>query len=187
VAYLKKQIIDALGDGASLGVKIEYASADSPLGTAGQLKTAERFIDGTFLAMNGDIVTSLNIGNLLETHRRLGGVGTLALKKYDVKMPYGFITTGEGGAITKFEEKPTLSFMANAGVYALETEIFKKIPVGRASSLETEVFPLLIANGMQLNSYFEDAEWADVGSMTDFERVNDEALLKDSQQGWSSP
>ncbi len=187
VAYLKKQIIDALGDGASLGVRIEYAAADSPLGTAGQLKTAERFIEGTFLAMNGDIVTSLNIGNLLETHRRLGGVGTLALKKYDVKMPYGFITTGERGVITKFEEKPTLSFMANAGVYALETEIFKKIPVGRASSLETEVFPLLIANGMQLNSFFEDADWADVGSMTDFERVNDEALLKDSQQGGSSP
>jgi len=187
VAYLKKQIIDALGDGASLGVKIEYAPADSPLGTAGQLKTAERFIDGTFLAMNGDIVTSLNIGNLLETHRRLGGAGTLALKKYDVKMPYGFITTGERGVITKFEEKPTLSFMANAGVYALESEIFKKIPVGRASSLETEVFPQLIANGMQLNSFFEDADWADVGSMTDFERVNDEALLKDSQQVGSSP
>jgi mannose-1-phosphate guanylyltransferase len=178
VAYLKKQIMEEFGDGADLGVKIEYAEADSPLGTAGQLKTAERFIGDTFLAMNGDIVTSLNIGKLLETHRRLGGVGTIALKKYEVKMPYGFITIGEQGEITKFEEKPTLSFMANAGVYILEPQVFANIPVGRGSSLETEVFPLLISSGKRINSYFEEANWADVGSMVDFERVNDEALGK---------
>lgn len=178
VAYLKKQIMEAFGDGTDLGVKIDYAEADSPLGTAGQLKTAERFIDGTFLAMNGDIVTSLNIGNLLEAHRSFGGVGTIALKRYEVKMPYGFITTDERGEIKKFEEKPTLSFMANAGVYILERELFGMIPAGKPYSLETEVFPLLISNGMRMNSYFEDADWADVGSMTDFERVNDEVLSK---------
>jgi mannose-1-phosphate guanylyltransferase len=178
VAYLKKQIMEAFGDGAELGVRIDYAEADSPLGTAGQLKTAERFIDGSFLAMNGDIVTSLNIRNLLETHQRLGGVGTIALKKYEVKVPYGFITTDEHGAITKFEEKPTFSFMANAGIYILEQQVLAAIPTGRASSLETEVFPLLISSGKRMNSYFEDADWADVGSMTDFERVNDEALSK---------
>lgn len=119
VAYLKKQVMDAFGDGSSLGVRIEYAEADSPLGTGGQLKTAESRIDGTFLAMNGDIVTSLNIQKLVETHRRSGGVGTIALKKYEVKMPYGFITTDQSGTITKFEEKPVFSFMANAGVYIL--------------------------------------------------------------------
>ena len=176
VAYLKRQVMDAFRDGADLGVKIEYAESDSPLGTAGQLKTAERFIDGPFLAMNGDIVTSMNIGHLSETHRRLGGVGTIALKKYEVKMPYGFITTDDRSSITKFEEKPTLSFMANAGVYVLESRIFAEIPAGRASSLETEVFPALIARGERMNSYYEDAEWADVGSMTDFERVNDQVL-----------
>jgi mannose-1-phosphate guanylyltransferase len=178
VAYLKRQIMDAFRDGSDLGVKIEYAEADAPLGTGGQLKTSERFIQDTFLAMNGDIVTSLNIQALLETHRRLGGVGTLALKRYEVKMPYGFITTDDLGSITKFEEKPTLSYMANAGVYILEPEVFANIPPGKASSLETEVFPHLISNGRRMNSYFEEAEWADVGSMTDFERVNDEVLSK---------
>ena len=179
VAYLKRQIMEAFGDGSYLGVKIDYAEADSPLGTAGQLKTAERFIDGTFLAMNGDIVTSLNIRNLLETHRTLGGIGTISLKKYDVKVPYGFITTDGHGTVLKFEEKPTLSFMANAGVYVLEPEIFTAIPEGRVSSLETEIFPRLISSGKTMNSYYEEAEWADVGSMTDFERVNNAALEKD--------
>lgn len=178
VAYLKKQIMDEFGDGSYLGVSVEYAEAEAPLGTGGQLKTAERFIDGTFLAMNGDIVTSLNIDSLVRRHKTYGGVGTIALKKYDVKMPYGFITTNESGRIQKFEEKPTLSFMANAGVYVLEPEVLSTIPRGRAASLETEIFPLLISSGKQLNSYFEDAEWADVGSMVDFERVNDAALAK---------
>ena len=182
VAYLKKQIMDAFGDGADLGVKIEYAEADSPLGTAGQLKTAERFIDGPFIAMNGDIVTSLNIRNLLDTHHRLGGIGTIALKKFDVKVPYGYVTVEGGQTIKKFEEKPTLSFMANAGIYVLEQRILESIPAGRTSSLETEVFPLLLSKGERMNSFFEDAYWADVGSMTDFERVNDEALVKDSEQ-----
>ncbi len=178
VAYLKRQIMEAFGDGSYLDVKIDYAEADSPLGTAGQLKTAERFIEGTFLAMNGDIVTSLNIRNLVETQRARGGIGTISLKKYEVKVPYGFITTDGQGTVLKFEEKPTLSFMANAGVYALEQEVLAAIPEGRVSSLETEVFPRLISSGKRMNSYYEEAEWADVGSMTDFERVNDAALGK---------
>jgi NDP-sugar pyrophosphorylase family protein len=183
VAYLKKQIMDGFKDGSELGLKIHYAESESPMGTAGQLKTAERFIDGdTFLAMNGDIVTSMNIRNLHDTHKRLGGVGTIALKKYEVKVPYGFITVDDQGRIKKFEEKPTLSFMANAGIYILEPEIFKSIPAGRACSLETETFPLLLSKGERMNSFYEEAYWADVGSMIDFERVNDEALIKDSEQ-----
>ena len=177
VAYLKKQIMDAFGDGKRLGVSIEYAEADSPLGTAGQLKTAERFVDGRFLGMNGDIVTSLNIENLVRAHERAGAAGTIAVKRFEVKIPYGYLTLDGDGGIRKFEEKPTLGFMANAGIYVLEPSIFAKIPSGRSSSLETEIFPLLISNHEKVNSYYEeDAYWADVGSMTDFERVNDEAL-----------
>ena len=79
VAYLKKQIMDTFGDGSKLGFKIEYAEADTPLGTAGQLKTASGLLGGTFLAMNGDIVTNLNVSELVATHRRSGGVATFAL------------------------------------------------------------------------------------------------------------
>lgn len=175
VAYLKKQVMDAFRDGSELGVRIQYGEADRPLGTAGQLKTAEPFIDGTFLAMNGDIVTSLNIQNLVSVHKSRGGIGTVALKKFEVKVPYGNVTTKDG-SVVRFEEKPTLSYDANAGVYVLEPAIFDHIATGRSVSLETEVFPGLLASGERLNSYYEDAEWSDVGSMADFERVNDEAL-----------
>jgi NDP-sugar pyrophosphorylase family protein len=176
VAYLKKQIMEALGNGSELGVKINYAESDVPLGTGGQLKTAEEFIDTTFLAMNGDIVTSLNVGNLFNDQKTKGGIGTIAVKKFDVKIPYGYITVGRDAVIQKFDEKPTLSFLANAGVYCFERAIFDYIPDGATSSLETDIFPKLITSGEKLNSYYEEAYWADVGSMVDFERVNDELL-----------
>jgi NDP-sugar pyrophosphorylase family protein len=180
VAYLKKQIIDAFGDGSSMGFKIEYAIAETPLGTAGQLKTAEGKLDGTFLAMNGDIVTDLNIGKLVATHQKMGGVATIALKEFGVKIPYGHVSIDQGGRVTSFEEKPTISYLANAGVYVMEPRVLDAIPSGKPASLETETFPALIANGKTINSYFESAYWADVGSLDDFERVNNEALADSS-------
>jgi len=178
VAYLKNQIISAVGDGSNFGVKVDYAEADMPLGTAGQLKTAEQLVHGRFVAMNGDIVTSLNIANLVASHEECKGLGTIALKKFEVKVPYGYVTLHENNrSVQRFDEKPTLSFMANAGVYVFEPGVFDYIPSNRVSSLETEIFPELLASGEVLNSYYENAYWADVGSMTDFERVNDEILV----------
>jgi NDP-sugar pyrophosphorylase family protein len=175
VSYLKKQIMDQFKDGKDLGVSIEYAETDLPMGTGGQLKTAERFIDDTFLGMNGDIVTSLNVQNLIDFHKSTSGFGTIALKKFDVKIPYGYVSVDED-RITKFEEKPTLSYMANAGIYVLGPEIFKSIAKDAVVSLETQTFPQLLAEGRKLHAYFEDAYWSDVGSMAEFERVNNDAL-----------
>lgn len=178
VAYLKKQIMDYFKNGKSFGVKIKYAQADKPLGTAGQLKTAEKFIKNTFLAMNGDIITSLNLKNLINCHKRKRGIGTISIKNYEVKIPYGHITSDSRSSIRKFEEKPTLNISANAGIYILEPEIFKLIPKNKDVSLETEVFPRLIREGKQLCSYYEEAYWADVGTLRDFERVDKELLSK---------
>ena len=176
VAYLKKQIMDHFGDGSDLGVRIRYAQTDFPLGTAGQLKTSEPFTNGSFLAMNGDIVTSLNIAKLVESHKSNKPFATIALKKFDVKIPYGYINIEPNQRITSFQEKPTLHYLANAGVYLFEPEIFDYILPEKSFSLETEVFPNLIKEGRELNGYFEDAYWADVGSLVDFERVDNELL-----------
>lgn len=180
VAYLKKQIIDTFGNGSALGFKIEYAEADVPLGTAGQLKTASGLLGETFLAMNGDIVTNLSVSNMIATHREKKGVATIALKEFGVKIPYGHIVVEKSGRVMAFEEKPTLNYMANAGVYIMEPKVLEAIPSAKTVSLETDVFPQLIAKGEVINSYFEQAYWADVGSMADFERVNNEAMTDPS-------
>jgi mannose-1-phosphate guanylyltransferase/phosphomannomutase len=182
VAYLKKQIMDSIKDGSHLGVKVEYAEADVPLGTGGQLKTAESLVKGgPFLLLNGDIVTNLNISALIAAHKSTGAVATIAVKRFEVKIPYGNITVKDGGLIAKFEEKPTLSYLANAGVYVISEGVFSSIPAGKQCSLEREVFPALLDKGQRLGYYYEDAYWADVGSMGDFERVNDDIALNDQK------
>lgn len=187
VAYLKKQVMDAMGDGSRLGVKVQYAEAESALGTAGQLKTADQYIDDTFLAMNGDIVTSLNIDNIIKLHRKSQRIATIALKRFEVKVPYGHITTDAVGTILDFAEKPTLEFLANAGVYVFERRLLDVIPPGKVCSLETEIFPRLIANGEKPISYYEDAYWSDVGTLVDFEKVNDEFLNQPVNMSRASP
>ena len=178
VAYLKTHIMDYFKDGEGLGVKIKYAEADVPLGTAGQLKTAEKYISDRFLAMNGDIITSLNLRRLVAFHKKMGGIGTIALKKFEVPVPYGHIELDANSNIQKFTEKPTFSFFANAGVYVFEPKIFRYIPDDRVVSLEKQTFPTLLANSERLNGYLEEAYWADIGTVTDFERVDKELLSK---------
>ncbi|UCB60582.1 MAG: NDP-sugar synthase [Candidatus Bathyarchaeota archaeon] len=177
VAYLKNHIMNFLKDGKQLDVKIQYAEAEMPLGTGGQLKTASKYISERFLLLNGDIVTSLNIKQLIKFHEKHQGIGTIALKKYEIPVPYGHVELDEDNhTIGKFEEKPTFSFKANAGVYILEPRILDYIPSNRVVSMERETFQELLKKGEQLNGYFEDAYWADVGTLTDFERVDKELL-----------
>ncbi len=187
VAYLKRQVMEAIGDGSRLGTSIKYAEADSPLGTAGQLKTAEPFIDGTFVAMNGDIVTNLDIHKLLTRHWESQRIATIALKKFEFKVPYGHVTTTPDLTISAFSEKPTLELMANAGVYVFERRLFDYIPAGKVCSLETDVFPALVARGEKPSAYYQDASWNDVGTLTDFEKVNDELLRQPLSVTRNSP
>jgi len=179
VAYLKNHIMEYFKNGKGLGVNIQYAEAEMPLGTGGQLKTAEKFVAERFLALNGDIVTSLNIRHLLEFHEKNGGIGTIALKRFEFPVPYGHIELGDDNCtIRSFREKPTFSFMANAGVYVFEPKILGYIPPNRVVSVERETFPALLKNGERLNGYYEEAYWADVGTLTDFERVDKELYSK---------
>jgi len=173
VAYLKRQIISTVGDGSRLGVSIQYAEADSPMGTAGQLKTAEPFVDDTFLAMNGDIVTSFNVRNLIRVHQARGGMGTLALKNFDVKVPYGHITTGQDSGIQKFEEKPTLHLMANAGIYVLDPSALDALKAGEPCDMPT-LFTRLHERAARTIVYPMHEPWLDVGRAADLERAQSE-------------
>lgn len=179
VAYLKNRIREHFKDGRELGVVIEYAEADQPLGTAGQLMTAKNLLTDTFLAMNGDIVTSLSLKNLIEHHEKSRGIGTIALKKFDVQIPYGYVEMDDNMVLRSFQEKPAMTYKANAGVYLLEPRIFNYVKTPPPVSLERQVFPAVIASGEKLAGYYEDAYWADVGTISDFERVDRELLSKD--------
>jgi len=148
------------------------------LGTGGCLKNLEDRLSGTFLAFNGDVISSLAASDLLAAHRRLGGIGTIAL--WEVADPSAFgVVALDGERITKFVEKPPKeeapSNLVNAGAYALEREVLAGIPKGEPASLEVDVFPKVVRKG--LHGFRFSGYWADAGTLENFLRAT-EILLR---------
>jgi NDP-sugar pyrophosphorylase family protein len=135
-----------------------------PLGTGGAIKNADKLINDTFIVFNGDVITSLDMPNFVNFHRKSGGIGTLAL--WYVKDPsrFGIIAVNDSNMITRFLEKPkpeeVFSHLINAGTYCLEPEILDLIPSGRKVSIEREIFPNILDNrlfGLEFKGYWFDA------------------------------
>ena len=138
VSYLRKTIENYFEDGSRFGVKIEYAIANRPLATAGQLKTAEEFIDDLFVCVYGDSIFDFSLKNMVEYHKRKKSFVTMALYEYKTKLPYGFIETDKNNKVTAWKEKPEVKGNINIGCYVMEPDVFKLIPpkIGRASCRE---------------------------------------------------
>ena len=142
--HLSQSIESYLGDGSQLGVRLSYLVEDTPLGTAGAIKNAERYLDETFLVLNGDIFTDLNITALIDSHLKRKAKVTIALTPVDDPTIYGVVETNTSGRISRFLEKPTwnevTTNMINAGTYALEPDVLTRIPPQTNVSIERETF-----------------------------------------------
>lgn len=152
-------------DDVDVGRRVTVVRERRALGTAGALRNLEPHLSNTVLVMNGDVVASLSIEGLLATHRRHGGVGTLALWHAEHVRGLGVVKL-KGRRITRFVEKPppgrAPSRWVNAGVYALEPELLAAIPKGRRASLERDVFPRAVRKGLYGHPFA--GFWADAGT-----------------------
>ena len=131
------------------GIGVELALEPEPLGTAGALKNAEGSIgDGTFLAFNGDVLTDVDLGQVVEFHRARGAVATIVLTPVDDPSAYGVVPTAADGRVLGFIEKPppgeATTNLINAGVYVFEPSILDRIPQGVEYSAERALFPGLV-------------------------------------------
>ena len=104
LGYLPERIISYFGDGSRLGAKISYFTESKPLGTAGALKNAESFINGTFVVMSGDALTDLNVKSMLDFHQSAGGEVTMAVKKVKDPRGMGEVILDGSGKIVRFRE-----------------------------------------------------------------------------------
>ncbi len=168
---LPQPIEGYFGDGSQFGVKLSYVVEDTPRGTAGAVKNAERYLDETFLALNGDVFTDLDITAMIDLHRQRKSKATIALTPVDDPTSYGLIETNAEGRVTRFLEKPSLeevlqrrTNMINAGTYILEPGVLAQIPPGTAVRFEHEVFPQLLARGEPVYAYSSPAYWLDIGT-----------------------
>jgi mannose-1-phosphate guanylyltransferase len=157
---------DVLGDGGDGGPRLRYVAEPEARGTAGAIRFAERFLDDRFLAVNGDVLTDLDLTRLVALHEQRGATATLALYPVADPSAYGLVRRHEDGEITEFLEKPGPdqidSDEISAGAYVLEKSVLDLVPEGTECSIEREVFPKLVGNGLyggRLEGY-----WMDIGT-----------------------
>src|ERR1700735_2210896 len=145
VAFLPNAIRSYFGNGSELGVRMVYATEETPLGTAGSVRNARDELDERFLVISGDVLTDLDLTTLVAHHASKGAPATIALKAVDNPLEFGIVITRDDGSIERFLEKPTwgqvFSDTINTGIYVLEPDIFDFIPEGRAVDFSEEVFP----------------------------------------------
>jgi len=185
-SHLAPVIESYFGNGRQSGVKLSYTTEDTPRGTAGAVKNAERYLDETFLVLNGDIFTDLDITTMIDFHRERRAKATIALTSVADPTGYGLIETDAGGRVTRFLEKPSWSEvttnMINAGTYVLEPEILANIPPQVNFSFEHQLFPLLLEQGELIYSYPSSAYWIDIGTPEKYLGLNRDLLSGISTQ-----
>jgi len=168
LCYLPQSIKDYFGDGSRFGVKLTYVLEDSPLGTAGAVKNTEPYLDGPFLVLNGDVFTDIDLGAMLYLHRERGAKVTIALTPVEDPSAYGVVETDREGKVGCFVEKPpreeATTNLINAGIYILEQEVLRDIPLDTFFMFEHNLFPYLLENGAPVYGYPSDAHWIDMGT-----------------------
>jgi mannose-1-phosphate guanylyltransferase len=174
--------VKAFFESVDLGRDVTVVHESVPLGTAGALKNVAGKIDGTFAAFNGDVVDTLDIGELLRFHAERRRRGTITVAPVADPSAFGVVAV-EGDRAVRFVEKPPRdeapSNLVNAGRYVFEPDVLDLIEPGREVSLEREVFPRLVKEGLSV--FRHDGPWSDAGTLQSYLRA--QALLLDASGG----
>ncbi len=180
VAFMANSIRTYFGDGSELGVKMVYATEETPLGTAGSVLNARDELDERFVVISGDVLTDIDVSAVVDHHIRKGAMATLALCSVENPLEFGIVITDEHGSVERFLEKPTwgqvFSDNINTGIYVLEPEIFDFIPGGRPVDFSGEVFPAILDAGLPLSGCVVDGYWEDVGTTEAYLKAHQDIL-----------
>ena len=139
VSYLHKMIEDYFEDGQKFGVKIEYAISSKPLSTAGQLKTAQKFIDDTFVCVYGDSIFDFNLKNMIAEHKKKKSFITMSLYEHKTSIKYGVVDTKNNGKVLAWNEKPEIKSKINMGCYVMEPNILNFIPKNKPYEMDVVI------------------------------------------------
>ncbi|HEX3778282.1 MAG TPA: NDP-sugar synthase [Pseudonocardiaceae bacterium] len=170
-SYRAEVFEEHFGDGAALGLELEYVVEAQPLDTAGGIRNvAQRLRERDVFVFNGDVLSGVDLRGQLATHRATGADVTLHLVKVDDPRAFGCVPTDVDGRVTAFLEKtenpPTDQI--NAGCYLFRRSVIDAIPAGRPVSVERETFPGLLAEGARVQGYVDTSYWLDLGTPAAF-------------------
>ena len=169
IHYLGHMIEEYFGDGSRWKVKIEYLHEDSPLGTAGAISLLKNKPDAPFVVTNGDVLTDIHYGEILEYHYIHDSVATMAVRLHEWQNPYGVVST-EGIYITGFEEKPTVRNYINSGIYVLNPDAINQLDISHHCDMQT-LFTRLQEKSERTIVFPMHEPWLDIGRKDDLERA----------------
>lgn len=162
-------IRDYVGDGSAFGLRVKCFVEDVPLGTAGSVKNVEGDLDGTFVVISGDVLTGIDLGALLEFHRKRGAAVTIGLTTVENPLEYGVVVCDKDGRVGRFVEKPSwgevISDQVNTGIYAIEPSALKLISSGKVCDFSQQLFPALLEAGLPVFGFRSEGYWCDVGNL----------------------
>jgi mannose-1-phosphate guanylyltransferase len=172
-------VVEAIGDGARHGVRVTWVFEDEPRGTAGALKLAQPHLGERFVVLNGDVLTDVDLSAQIRAHERTGAVATLALVPVEDPSGYGLVRLEDDGRVRGFVEKPRPdqidTDLVSAGAYVLERRVLDLIPAGREVSIEREVWPRLVGDGLHGHVH-RGAYWMDIGTPERYVRAVGDVL-----------
>ncbi len=181
VNYRKEQIEKCFNE-YDCGREVIINDEPEPLGTGGAVKFAERYLGDRFFVLNSDIISSINLQDMIRFHEKNKATATISLWPVDNVSEFGVAEVEEDGRITGFVEKPkpeeAPSNLINAGAYLLESEVLDYIETGRLVSMEKEIFPQIISNTGKFYGYRFEGYWIDIGRIKSYLYVN-QFLLKE--------
>jgi mannose-1-phosphate guanylyltransferase len=164
--FLATSVRNVLGDGSALGIKLRFVEEPDPRGTAGALKFAQSLLDERFLMLNGDVLTDIDLTAQIAQHERTGARATLALVPVEDPTAYGVVQLNEDRSVRDFVEKPSPdqidTNLISAGAYVLEREVLDLVPADQNVSIEREVWPRLIGEGLYGSP--SESYWLDIGT-----------------------
>ena len=173
VSYLKESIEDYFGDGEKFGVKIEYAISKKQLATAGQLKTAEKFIDDDFVCMYGDSIFNFSLRSMIKQHSIKKSFVTMSLNEYKTNLPYGVIETSKKGRVINWNEKPEIKANVNIGCYVMNPKVFNLIPKNKSYGMD-DVIKKAMKKKEIVNSFITKKGFTDIGNKESYKQACDE-------------
>jgi mannose-1-phosphate guanylyltransferase len=177
VSYLRKTIEDYFGDGEKFGVKIEYAISNKPLATAGQLKTAEKYIDDSFVCIYGDSIFEFNLRNMIKQHLKKKSFVTISLNEYKNNLPYGVIETSKNGKVVSWNEKPEIKANINMGCYVMESKVFSLIPKNKPYGMDSVIKKAIIRKKL-VNSFITKKGFIDIGNKLSYKKAYQDHIQK---------
>jgi len=180
LSYQPHKIEDRLGDGTDLNVRISYAVEATPLGTAGAYRNAASLINETTVVFNGDVLTDIDLNEVIRFHRERQAAATIVLTPVPNPTAYGLVETEADGRVLRFLEKPKPEEVTcdtiNAGIYILEPRVLEYVPEGEPFMFEYGVFPQLLERGERFYAYTWRGYWRDIGTAASYLQANMDVL-----------